>query len=520
MNSSNASTCEMYKDDLFAGKSPWQILRFLTPSETAERAVWQGRDDAWDLAFTVYISVFGFVYLVFGLTAVILIVKRDSIRLPTKTFFTAYTTIAILGFSRGLFHVLDPYGILGFIADRFEQWIIVSRFLDSFGFPSLVASYTLLVLTLLRITETNPGRQWYQYWKFVLPVAIVPYVIALGAETISNVASYPALIAVIVCEGLFTVWGVAICVIFLFAGVRLLHEVHKRERRTLRRITSEPGAGEETAVHATSEEFATQEFQRHHARIRRTVRKITIITYGTAVLGILYSLVSGATLIIICVFIFNDCIGFSGSSGSAVGWFVLQVAARTTEVPLVIVMLYSITDVSTVANLMKKVFFCRFCRRQNGSVAASPSQPERLVPLHSMSTAMTMVVNSPTVTSNIDNISAVENGEMAQSRATELNDRSDFGDPLQPSPKTFMLSAQGESATSIESGVSSGHTDSQSVVDVSTQSVQQADKAVQTDKHKPTPKPHTSPAHRRQMEVMPSQAPAPSDSHLRRKQTV
>jgi len=122
--------------------------------------------------------------------------------------------------------VLDPYGILGFIADRFEQWIIVSRFLDSFGFPSLVASYTLLVLTLLRITETNPGRQWYQYWKFVSPVAIVPYVIALGAETISNVA--------IVCEGLSTLWGVAICVIFLFAGVRLLHEVHKRERRTLR----------------------------------------------------------------------------------------------------------------------------------------------------------------------------------------------------------------------------------------------------------------------------------------------
>lgn len=509
----------MYKDDLFAGKSPWQILRFLTPSETAERAVWQGRDDAWDLAFTVYISVFGFVYLVIGLTAVILIVKRDSIRLPTKTFFTAYTTIAILGFSRGLFHVLDPYGILGFIADRFEQWIIVSRFLDSFGFPSLVASYTLLVLTLLRITETNPGRQWYQYWKFVLPVAIVPYVIALGAETISNVANYPALIAVIVCEGFFTIWGVAICVIFLFAGVRLLHEVRKRERRTLRRITSEPGAGEETAVHATSEEFATQEFQRRHARIRRTVRKITIITYGTAVLGILYSLVSGATLIIICLFIFNDCIGFSGNSGSAVGWFVLQVAARTTEVPLVILMLYSITDVSTVANLMKKVFLCRFCRRQNESVAASPSQAEKLVGLHSMSTTMTMVVSSPTVTSNI---SAVENGEMARAQATELNNRSNFGDPLPPSPKTFTLSAQGESrsATSLESGVSSVHTDNQNVVDVSTQSVQQADKAIQTDKPKPTPKPHTSPAHRRQMEVIPSQAPAPSDSHLRRKQTV
>ena len=534
MPASNASTCEMYKADITADRLPWQILRFLTPSDTADRAVWQGRDEAWDLAFTVYISVFGSVYLALGLTALVLLIKRDSIRMRTKTFFTVYTTIAILGFSRGLFHVLDPYGILGFIEHRFEQWIIVSRFLATFGFPSLVASYTLLVLTLLRITEVNPGKQWYQHWKFVVPVAIVPYVISLGAEIISQVANYPALIAVIVCEGVFTIWGVTICVTFLFAGVRLLREVRKSQRRTLRRFTSLPEGNEVGAVEATSEEFVKQEFKRHHARIGKTVRKITIITYGTAVLGIVYSLVSASTTVVVCLFIFRDCIGFDGSSASAVGWFILQAATRSTEIPLVIVMLYSITDVTIVANFLKKVFLCRFCRRQQESVAASPLQSGKLVGLHSMST-MNMInsptvnsnmVNSPTVTSNIDaddSISEVENGVMTQSQVTELDSRTDgghLGDPLPPSSKTFMLSVQGESATSIESAASAVHT---GVVDVSTQTVQQMDKAVQTERPKPTPKPRKSPRHRRQIEAIPQhliQAPAPSDSHLRRKQTV
>ena len=543
------TTCEMYKEvNITGGRQPWQILAFLTPTD---RNFWEGRNEAWDSAFKVYTGVFSFMYLVIGLMAVMLIIKKECIRLPAKTFFAVYTAIAILGFSRGIFLALDPFAIIGFIRNRFDQWIIVSRFLASFGFPSLVASYTLLFLTLLRITKTNPGTQWYQYWKFVIPVVVTPYVVALAAETIGHVASYPALLAVVICEGLFSLWGLIICVTFLFAGMRLLRELSNRERRTIRRSTSMSQRG--TFARRASEQFTQQEFERHHNRIRRTTRKITIITYGTAVLGIVYSLVSVATLTMVCLFVFRDCIGFRGARANSVFWLVLQVTARISEILLVMVMLYSITDASIIVNFLK----CRYCKRGVHQPAVGSCRS-----VNPTTCNITMTTRNPSrLTLSVvqeENIDALESGTVPESHNSEPNTNeekiimveklneavqshkidSDSGtgsghlDSTVPaSPMTFTLSAQCDCATlsaqcdcatlSAQCDCATSFSDSGSITctdmteSVGMQTDQQVDKAVQTDS-KPTPKPCEL---KRPLEVKPEKLSS-SVSPFRTKQTV
>ena len=444
----DVTTCEMYKEvNITSGRLPWQILVFLTPTD---RNFWEGRNQAWELAFKIYAGVFSFIYLLIGLMAVMLIIKKECIRLPAKTFFAVYTAIAILGFSRGIFLALDPFAIIGFIRNRFEQWIIVSRFLASFGFPSLVASYTLLFLTLLRITKTNPGTQWYQYWKFVIPVVVTPYVVALAAETIGHVASYPALLAVVICEGLFSLWGLLICVTFLFSGMRLLRELSTRERKTIRRSASMSQRG--TFARRESEQFTQQEFERHHNRIRRTTRKITIITYGTAVLGIVYSLVSVATLVMVCLFIFRDCIGFQGARANSVFWLVLQVTARTSEILLAMVMLYSITDASIIVNVIK----CQYCKRGMHQPAVGRG---RSVNPTTCNITMNTRNQSRLALSAVleENIDALESGTVSESHRSE---------PDTNKEKTIMVEKLNEAVqshdqeTDSDSGTGSGHLDS------------------------------------------------------------
>lgn len=531
----DVTTCEMYKAvNITGGRQPWQILVFLTPTD---RNFWEGRNEAWDLAFKVYTGVFSFMYLVIGLMAVMFIIKKECIRLPAKTFFAVYTAIAILGFSRGIFLALDPFGITGFIRNHFDQWIIVSRFLASFGFPSLVASYTLLFLTLLRITKTNPGTQWYQYWKFVIPVVVTPYVIALVAETIGHVASYPALLAVVICEGLFSLWGLLICGTFLFAGVRLLRELNNREKKSIRRSTSMSQRG--TFARRESEQFTQREFERHHKRIRRTTRKITIITYGTAVLGIVYSLVSDGTLIMVCLFIFRDCIGFQGARANSVFWLVLQVATRISEILLVVVMLYSITDASIIVNVLK----CRYCRKgvhhpavgscrhvnpntSNIMMTTRASSRSRLA-LSAVHEETVDALESGTVSelhhsepnTNEEKIMVVEMlNEAVQSEETNSDNGAGSGDldsTGPESPKTFTLSAQCDCATSFSDSGSITCTDMTAENQVSVQIVQQVDKAVQTDS-KPTPK---SRKLKMPLEGKPKQLSS-SVSPFKRKQTI
>lgn len=354
--SAAATSCDEYKQNLTSGLMPYQILVFLNPTD--ER-IWMDRDDVWRSIFKIYIGLLGSIYLMLGLFSVALLIKKDCVRLSTKTFFAVYSTIAVLGFSRALLLVLDPYNLLGYISQNFHQWIIITRLLGSFGFPSLVASYTLMVFTLLKIAKANPGKQWYHKWRFVIPIVVSPYVIAIGAEVIGYLAKYPGLLSVIICEMTFALWGITILITYLIAGGRLMHQLRKRERNTVRMSGS--GITRSAEELATQNDFAAQEYQRHHRHNRRTARKIAIITYVTVFMTFLYSLLTFGNIMMVCLFLFKDCLAHMGARGNSAAWLGLHISTRATEITLATIMLYSITDISGVVKFMYRMFVAMCC---------------------------------------------------------------------------------------------------------------------------------------------------------------
>ena len=354
--STAAMSCDEYKQNLTSGLFPYEILVFLNP---VDEEIWTERDDVWRSIFKVYLGLLGSIYLMLGLFSVALLIKKDCVRLSTKTFFAVYSTIAVLGFSRALLLALDPYDLLGFISESFRQWIIITRLLGSFGFPSLVASYTLMVFTLLKIAKANPGKQWYHKWRFVIPIVVTPYVIAIGAEVIGYLAEYPGLLSVIVCEMTFALWGLTVLITYLIAGGRLMHQLRKRERNTVRMSASSVARSAEEL--ATQNDFAAQEYQRHHRHNRRTARKIAIITYATVFMACLYSLLTFGNVIMVCLFLFKDCLAHTGVMGNSVAWLGLHISTRATEITLATIMLYSITDMSGVVKFMYRMFVAMCC---------------------------------------------------------------------------------------------------------------------------------------------------------------
>lgn len=436
-NSSEPLTCEEHKKVIAGEEESYEILSFLTPLDSR---IWTDRSDEWNFAFRACAWLFAAVYLMLGITAVVMIYKKDCVRMKAKTFLAVYTAIAILGFTRCLFFSLDPYGLVGFIYDHFDRWIIISRLLKIFGFPSLVASYSLMFLTLLKIAKASVNRQWYQYWRYVGPITAVPYLLALSAELIGNTAPYPALISVLVCEGFFTFWGMLICIVYLFAGVRLLRRIRKQERRTVR-VSSyhstygggvDPDAVElsrrrarETAV-ARAElrrrptQFENQEYARRHSNISKTTRKISIITYATAILGLLYSVFSAANLITISVFIFKNCLGYLGRGNSTV-WLATMVATRTSEIPLALIMLYSITDISSAIAVMRNALCCNCCRKGKAESQSTDYSNTRSTRSSSMP-SMNKILSTSSLTAEGSRVVHMESREQLIEQETDLED--------------------------------------------------------------------------------------------------
>ena len=492
-------SCSMHKINLTADKEPYEILALLTPLNTE---IWEKRSVGWMTVFKIYIGVFAAFYMLLAIMAIVMIYRKDCIRLQTKTFLAVYSIIAVLGFSRTLFLILDPYGLIGFIKDHFARWIIISRFIAALGFPSLVASYTLVFLTLLKLSKTSARSKWYQKWKFVAPIAAIPYVIALGAEIIGNTAPYPALISVIACESALTIFGVLICGVFLFAGRRLTHKIRLQERRTIRLSSIRTGEGENSQVVEQRTNFAAQEYERHHRRFEKTTRKITIITYATALLGILYSIITATNVVVISLFVFYNCLGFR-ARGSSAAWLILQIGLRSAEIPLALVMFYSITDVTN----MVKYIRCNCCRKTRQPVPCKRQTALGHLHLNTSSQSTMGLVESRTTHTSMESVNI-----NAQAAGTESQDAT--VDESDANPRAFMLNAQGDSESSIE-------TNSATVTaEKYTQTIEQSDKAVQTDtlNSKPSPNSHQHP--RRIHHKSPNTASATAGSKFTRKFTV
>ncbi len=342
------TSCEEYKAVFLGDMEPYQILSLTAPQNFT---VWTERDFVWNVIFYVYSALLATVFLTVGLIATFLLIKKDCARLQSKIFFTIYTCISILSFSRALWLALDPFGLIGFISESFHRWFIISRSIETLGFPSLDVSYTLMIIALLKI-NTKPEEPWHHQWKIVLPVVFVIYTVIIAAVVIAFVTPYPGVISILVCQYLFAIVGMILCVLFLFAGKRLLRKLNRSETMSIRLSNTSTSELKKSPICAHNTTFVCKELQRRQAKTKRMKLKIITFTYATVIFSIIYSLISVAQAILTTHLMFGSCFGYQGEKASSLAWLILEICQRVTEVILALVLIYSITDLTVVMDNM------------------------------------------------------------------------------------------------------------------------------------------------------------------------
>ena len=341
-NSTEILSCMEHILNITKGLRPHEVLANAGPG--GDTRIWTELTRAWRDAFTAAAVILGLVYFTIGAISTALLVKKGSPRLQIRTFFAVYLSISIMGFSRALLYWLDPFGMMGFLGSKFSGWIVISRYLAVLGFPSLIASCTMIVFTLLKIMDVKRGKKWYEYWRYVILITVSPYVVAILAESLGYISTYTALIMGLICEAFFVLWGLSVCITYLTAGLSLLRKLEKSNREMTEIL--------ETDIMNNQ----PNDLMRKQSKV---YRKIFMITIGTATTGVLYTVLTAVNTILAFLFIFHQCMGFMNRRGNSTVWLFLHVAIRVIETVLAFFILYSVTDMSTVTSCLKRLRNCR-----------------------------------------------------------------------------------------------------------------------------------------------------------------
>lgn len=331
-----------------------EIFGSLVPN--CDTGAWSATTTGWLAAFYIHLILFGVSFLLIGIACLIFLSKRHlAQRFKTKTFIAIDLALAILGFSKVLFFIFDPYGISGYCG-RYFACIVFSRILFALGFPSLTAAYTLVFLTLWYSARMRLGRSCIQKWKIIIPLCFIHYFVAVIFEFVGLFGnSYYILFLLISCEVVFTLWGLIVCATFLIGGIRLLQSVNTsvRESSIVSRdvVVTERETMDGRKLYTRSHSTMKLRPRRQH---KQALRKVGIITYTSAILGALYSLLGVVQLVMMCMLLFGECEEESNDvSQNSNLWLSLKYVGALIEVLLAILLIYSINDVRPLIVFVK-----------------------------------------------------------------------------------------------------------------------------------------------------------------------
>ena len=323
-----------------------EILVALSPN--CERGAWTPISSEWLAFFYVKVVSFSLLFLLLGIVCVVMVFKRHiAQRFKAKTFIAIDVSLSILGFSRFLLYLLDPYNISGYCG---MDCMVVSRLLFALGFPSLTAAYTLVFLTLWYSAKMRLGRNCIQHWKIIIPLCFIHYFVAVVVEGIGAFGSYSLVFLLLSCEAVFSLWGLFVCVTFLFAGCRLLHSIKRSARQTsvVSRDIAPANTEDDPNKDLRSRTYRVmrmkRQMKRHH---KQAIRKITIITNITAILGGCYSVLTLIQLVMVSLQLFGPCPDEESGQyhTSSDIWLALKYLGTIIEFLLGLLLVYSVNDI-------------------------------------------------------------------------------------------------------------------------------------------------------------------------------
>ena len=306
-------------------------------------------------------ALFALLFLSFAIVCIFLLIRRHKIdRFMIKTTLAVLITLSILGFSRAALSIIMSVALEGKCDGGQGPLVclIIMRFTDALGFPSLTASYTLVFLTLVLASKIRIGPECLQKPRLLIPLSLVHYVVAIVFEIVGLASPGPAYISLVVCEAFYTLWGIFVCVTYMVIGIRLIKQIRHAIRTTSlvvrRKQKQRFSIGRRNNNRAETTKL-TREVKIHH---QRALRKVTCITYFAAAFGIVYSLINVARLVfnIFVIESLCDVLRSEDAEGqNPITWLVLTNVSRMLELFLGILLAYSVTDISPYIQWFKNI---------------------------------------------------------------------------------------------------------------------------------------------------------------------
>lgn len=365
-----------------SNKTAIAVLAVLVPNDSK---YWGKRTESWYAFFYLLIIIYSVLFLAFAITCIVLLSRRHlAQRFKVRTFIAIDIALIVLGCSRFLFLVLDPWGQLGFCTHY--ACIVISRLLGALGFPSLTASYTLVFITLWISARIRLGRSWVQKLKILIPLCCIHYVVALAVEIVLFIPltrSVGILILLVSCEAIFSIWGFIVCLLFLVAGFRLLKILQKTDKKSSVICRDSPNKNRHDLIDKSrftnkntenlrTFSLSTMKLKKaaisHH---KRALRKVTLITYVTVALGITYSVLNLGNLFLFLFGLFDGCLGeIQGGKMLPEIWLLLRYIFFSIEICMAVLLTYAINDYAPLIAAFKGVIF-KCCA--NGKLQFSPN---------------------------------------------------------------------------------------------------------------------------------------------------
>lgn len=441
-----ALSCPKALDQFNTTEAFSQLL--VPPSIGAVSDYWFDKTPAWKAFFYIMLVVFLILFLALAIFCLLMLAKRHlAQRFKVRTFIAIDVALMILGFSRAFFILLDPWGQSGFCIHK--ACVVFSRLSGALAFPSLTASYTLVFLTLWMSARIQVGRSSYQKFKILAPLCFVHYCVAILFEIVGLIP-WPSntevvMYLLIACEALFSVWGFIVCFAYLFAGNRLLHSIEKSARNSSRICHDSPNLTRQQLIEKskfqnqkvkarTSSNLKLKDMVREHHR--RAIRKVSIIMYLTVILGMLYSVLSLANLVVVILTIFDGCPGFiAGLQKQDPGvWLLIRYIFFILEFLLAVLLTYSITDYRPVLIALKGTL-SKCCIISSGDASAESTKHS---PTMASSSVNTLSPNTPTKPAGSPKLHVSFTFEESKpENKKEADDKDSLSPSVTPEPITY-----------------------------------------------------------------------------------
>lgn len=327
--------------------------------------IWGEETTIWLVFFYLYVVIFSILFcLLTALTLYVMLQRKRSERKRVKkvnTFYAINSLIIALGVLRALHLILDPYNVEGWINEPAARQVLSMIF--SMGFPSLTASYLLVFITLWMSRKIKGGFKCIQKLTILIPLCAFQYVVTFIVEMITIINQYEVVYLIIACDLFFSVWGIVICICFLLAGYLLIKSIGVGNRESTANVEAFQTSKENSLQGRrgsrlrrftfTRRQSSTLSYKRKGVEHRqRAMMKVTIVTCVTALLAILYSLLSTANVALAMhILLQNRCV--NEARGNRAVWLFLQYVARFLELLLCFLLLYAVADTT---KLMKYLF--------------------------------------------------------------------------------------------------------------------------------------------------------------------